>query len=217
MVYGLGTKTEHGYTVNVEMLDGSPAAIRSINQEPDGGVSFRGFTSGRRCHTEEFPTKMCWMGPLNPPIPDFNQSTLLNVSERGRDFIKSIEPSVHQFVPVDYFDKANNCVERRYFWVICNRIDSVDREYTTMVLRNGKTWRSAQDLHDRGQLEEISSHIDLKIPSKFVFNLNQIGDVQVWRDKHMDLGDILVSNTFAEALKQSELTGFKLSDELGEI
>jgi hypothetical protein len=214
MVYALGTKSEHGFIVNVDMLDGNPAAIRSIDEEPDGGVAFKGFTSGRRCHVDKgFPTKMRWMGPLNPPIPDFNQSTLLNVSERAKAFIESIEPGVHQFVPVNYVDKQDRFVETRYFWVICNRIDSVDREHTTFILRKGKMWRSIYHIA-QFDLELLPVGVDPKAKSIFVYNLAQIGAAQVWRDKHLDGGFILTSTRFAHALQQSGLTGFQLSDEL---
>lgn len=214
MVYGLGTKTEHGFVVNVEMLDGNPAQIRSLDEEPDGGVAFKGFLSGRRCSVEGFPTEMRWMGPLNPPIPDFDQSTLLNVSERVKDLIEGIEPGVHQFVPVNYSDKAGHFVERRYFWVICNRIDSVDRGHTTFVLRRGKVWRSPKLLVERGEVGEIPAHIDPDKPPKFVYNLAQIGRAHVWRDKHLDGGHILTSDIFAEALQTSGFSGFRMSSRL---
>lgn len=217
MVYGLGTAPVHGYYVNVEMVDGNPSAIRAVNQESDGGVSFRGFTSGRPCVIEHFPSKMRWLDRQGHPIPDFDQAELLNVSERAKTLIESIEPRVHQFVPVDYIDSQDNFIEKRYFWVICNRIDSVDREYTTFVLRKGKAWRAAGDLYDRGEFGEIPDHIDPKIPAKFTFNISRIGNARVWRDKHMDLGDILVSNNFSENLKSSGLTGFKLSEELESV
>jgi hypothetical protein len=214
MVYALGTKSEHGFIVNVDMLDGNPAAIRSIDEEPDGGVAFKGFTSGRRCHVDKgFPTKMRWLGPLNPPIPDFNQSTLLNVSERAKAFIESIEPGVHQFVPVDYVDKQDRFVETRYFWVICNRIDSVDREHTTFILRKGKMWCSVSDIAE-DEPELLPAGVDPKTPNRLVYNSTQIGGAQVWRDKHFGGGFIQTSNRFAHALQQSGLTGFQLSDEL---
>jgi hypothetical protein len=217
MVYALGTQPVHGFHVKVEILDGNPAAIRSINEEPDGGVAFKGFTSGRRCHIDEgFPTKMQWMGPLDPPIPDFDQANLLNVSERAKAFIESIEPGVHQFVPVDYVDKQDRFVETRYFWVICNRLDSVDREHTTFVL-DRKSWVAAQTLLRWGEAEKIPSHIDPSHPGKLVYNLSQFGHAQVWRDKHLSGGAILTSNTFAVALQKSGLTGFQLSDELEAI
>lgn len=213
MAYALGTKTEHGFYVNVETLDGNPAAIRTIDQEPDGGVSFNGFTGGRRCLTQEFPTKMRWMGPLHPPIPDFDQATLLNVSGRGKAFIEKIEPGVHQFVPVDYLDKDDKFVEVRYFWVICNRIDSVDRERTTMVLRKGKMWRSVSEIVDL-EPEILPVGMDPNTKSTFFYSQTKIGDAHVWRDKHMDGAIILTSDYFAEELKNSDLNGFQLSNNL---
>lgn len=217
MVYGLGAKSEHSFVVDVEMLDGNPAGIRSINQEPDGGVSFKGFTSGRPCGPNGFPTQMRWKGPLDLPIPDFDQSTLLNISARAQSFIEGMEPGIHQFVPVEYLNQSNDLIEIRYFWVICNRIDSVDRQHTTMVLRKGKAWRTAKDLHDRGEFDEIPSHIDPQAPSNLVYNRSQIGDAQVWRDKHIDGGFILISDEFAASLEQAGLTGFQLGERREEV
>lgn len=160
---------------------------------------------------------MRWMGPLDPPIPDFDQATLLNVSGRAKAFIERIEPGVHQFVPVDYFDKNDKFFEKRYFWVICNRIDSVDRQHTTFILRKGKVWRSATTLFRRGELQEIPSHIDPSQPGKLVYNLPAIGNAQVWRDMHQDGAFILTSDHFAEELRASGLTGFQLSNKLEAI
>lgn len=211
MVYGLNIVSVHGFAVNVETLDGNMSAIRSVDQEPDGGVSFKGFTSGRRCHTDQFPTRMRWLGPLEPPIPDFDRSNLLNVSGRAKDFIESFEPGVHQFVPVDYLDKRGDLIEKRYFWVVCNRIDGVDREHTTFVLLWNKLWRPASDIA-RSYPDDLPLGVNPSQPAKFVFNLSQIGNAHVWRDKHMDLGNVWLSHELGDALKVSGLTGVKLSD-----
>lgn len=210
MVYGLNIVPVHGFYVKVEMLDGNPSAIRSLDQEPDGGVSFRGFTSGRPCHDDHFPTKMRWMGSVDPAIPDFDQAHLLNVSARAKEFIERFEPNIHQFLPVDYLDKLDNLIEKRYFWVVCNRIDSLDHGRTTFIL-HVRAWVSISHVAKRNP-HLLPPGVDANTSSKFVFSLSQIGNAHAWRDKHLDGGGVWLSKVFGDALKRSDLTGLQLSD-----
>lgn len=211
MVYGLNIVPANGYYVNVELVDGNPSAIRAIDQEPDGGVSYEGVLSGRRCHLNHFPTKVRWLDRQKHPIPDFDRGEILNVSERAKEIIETFEPGVHQFVPVEYVDARDEFLERRYCWVVCNRIDSIDRERTTFILRKGKMWRPVADFVRKAP-EDIPPHIDPETESKFVFNLAQIGGAHAWRDKHMDGGSIWLSRALGDALKAAGLTGIRLSE-----
>lgn len=204
MVYGLNIVPEHGYYVNVEMVDGNPSAIRAIDQEPDGGVSFRGVTSGRRCHLEHFPTKMRWLDRQGHSIPDFNQAELLNVSERAKNVIEQVEPGVHQFVPVGYTNGKDKFLEKRYFWVVGNRIDSIDRERTTFILRKGRSWSPIFDIANF-EPELLPPSVDPNTKSKFVFSLAQIGNAHAWRDKHMNGGGVWLSAALADGIKQRGL------------
>lgn len=215
MVYGLNIVPEHGYHVKVEMVDGNPSAIRAIDQEPDGGVKFQGFSSGRRCHLEHFPTKMRWLDRQGHTIPDFDNAHLINVSERAKDLIERVEPGVHQFVPVDYVDANDNFLEKRYFWVVGNRIDSIDRERTTMILRNGRSWSPVFDIATF-EPELLPPGIDPNTESRLVFNLGQIGNTHAWRDKHLNGGGVWLSTALAEASKAIPLTGLELSDSKAE-
>lgn len=211
MVYGLNVVTANRHLYGSKPLNGNIAAIRSIDQTPNGGMNFESVYGGRRCHTEHFPTKMKWEGPRDSLIGDFNDSNLLNVSESARALIERFEPGVHQFIPVDYVDGKGSLIEKRYFWVVCNRIDSIDRECTTFILRKGKMWRPVSDIADF-EPELLPPDIDPDTNSKFVFSLAQIGDAHAWRDKHMDTGGVWISKAFGDALKKSGLTGLKLSD-----
>jgi hypothetical protein len=49
-----------------------------------------------------------------------------------------------------------------------------------------------------------------------LFNRAQIGRAQVWQDKFIDTGGPLLSQEFADALRQSELTGYEIG-EVGEV
>lgn len=210
MVYGLNIVSADTYLYAAEPLDGNIAAIRTLDRSPDGGVGFESVNGGRRCHTDHFPTRMLWKGPGGSIIGDFNRQNLVNVSEKAKGFIEVHEPGVHQFVPVDFIGTDGNVLDHRYALVVCNRLDSVDREQTTFVLEDGKAWASAKNVARRGKRESIPPHIDPAKPGRFVFKRGQIGSAKIWRDGHMDLGDILISNDFAAALRASGLTGFNL-------
>lgn len=211
MVYGLNIVPENGYIVNVELVDGNPSAIRAIDQEPDGGVSYEGVLSGRRCHADHFPMKVRWLDRQRRPIPDFDRGEILNVSERAKEIIERFEPGVHQFVPVDYVDARDAFLERRYCWVICNRIDSIDREHTTFVL-DGRVWALASDLVRWGEADKIPAHIDPNTPGRFVFSLSKMGGAHAWRDKHMNSGTVWLSRALGDAFKDAGLTGIRLPE-----
>lgn len=212
MVFGLHIVSANPFLYGAEPLDGDVGAIRAIDQEPDGGVSFKGYTSGRRCHTEHFPSRMRWEGPAGSLIGDFNRQYFINVSGQAKALIEQFEPGVHQFVPVDFVNRQNGLLEHRYWLVICNRLDSVDRDRTTFVLDNGKAWVPADDLVRWGEVDKIPPHIDPTIPSTIYFNRMQIRTAHLWRDKHIDMGGPFVSDELNKALKTSHLTGLKFSD-----
>ena len=63
--------------------------------------------------------------------------------ERFREIVETFEPGVHQFLPVTYVDRSGKTLAQRHYFVACNRLDSVDRAQTTMVLFNGARWLPA--------------------------------------------------------------------------
>src|SRR5438045_1098046 len=63
----------------------------------------------------------------------FDACRSINLSERARAIIESFEPHTHQFIPVDYVNKSGNLLEKRYFFIPCNRIDSMNHDKTTFV------------------------------------------------------------------------------------
>jgi hypothetical protein len=210
MVSGLNVKPEHGYYVDTEVLDGTLDRVELVDPTPDGGYTPQGLYSGRHIKTDTLPNRMQWLDRHGHPVPDFDQQHALNVSVRAKALIEEIEADVHQFVPVEYLDRKGDHLENRFFLIVGNRIDSLDRGKTTMVLRNGKVWRPADYIARRG--EPIPPHINPNEPSKMVFNLSQIGGAQMWCDKHLSSGGPFISDKLADALKQSGLTGLSLSE-----
>jgi hypothetical protein len=145
-------------------------------------------------------------------MPDFEDSYFINISERAKALIEQLEPGRHQFLPIDYERKNGTLVERRYMFVICNRIDSVDRAQTTLILWRGKLWSPAQELR-ADYPDDIPADYDWSQPSRLVFNAAQAQGYGIWRDKHLDVS-ILASAAVAEAIQAAQLTGIAFVEQL---
>jgi hypothetical protein len=149
---------------------------------------------GRPIKTDFVPSKMQWGDQRGRAIPDFDNGLILNVSSRAKALIEKLEPAVHQFLPVDYFDRTGKFIEARYFLIVCNRLDGVDREHSRMRLVKDMMW--SPDGVDN---------------PKLVFNRRQIGNAHLWCDKRLP-GGAFVSDEFAGVLKGSGMTGLRFSD-----
>jgi hypothetical protein len=208
MVYGLNVKPEWGYYPKVEALEGDVAKATAIIT-PDDGVGTGGFPKD----PTNLPKRVKWMDPNGNPVPDFDQTPMLNVSERVKQLVETFEPSVHQFVPVEYIDKNERFLENRYWFVVCNRIDSLDRERTTMLFVPGQGWMSPLVAKKLGM--DIPDNINPDLPANLVFNLGQIGDTHLWHDKFLGTGAFL-SDEMAKALLSAGVTGLRLAESQGE-
>ena len=197
MVYGLNVQPEHGYYVKVEALDGDLSKIDVVDKTPDGGMPFSTFmqdpsTMGRPIKPDFVPTKMQWCDQQRHAIPDFDRAWMLNVSSRAKDLIEDLEPGVHQFLPVDYIDIDGRFIESRWFLVVCNRIDSVDRNHSRLRLEGGWMWTP-----------------DGVVDPKLVFNEQQASGYHLWRDKYLIPGP-WISDVLAERLQKEAPTGLRL-------
>lgn len=213
MTYGLSIFPLHDYVVDVEPLDGDIRAIRAVDQSDDGGMGSAGAGSGRPVNPEHVPTRMQWLDRRHHAMPDFDRAHLLNVSKRARDLIEAVEPGVHQFLPVTYVDVDGKFLEDRFFLMVGNRLDSIDRKHTTMVLSNGRMWIPAIDLVRMNK--PLPPGADPNVPAKFVFSREQIGGRHLWMDKHMSAGPWL-SDELAERLIETGMTGLRLSESKAE-
>lgn len=129
------------------------------------------------------------------------------MSRRARDLIEQAEPGTHQFLPVAYFDIDGKLLENRYFLFVGNRIDSVDRNETTLVLANGFMWITAANLVRMKR--PLPPGADPGKPTKLVFNKGQIAGKHLWQDKHLSAGPYL-SDALASLLRAAGMTGLAL-------
>lgn len=206
MVYGLSSKPTQGYYVDFEVLDGVMDAIRLIDDSRDEGGKPLVRMSGRAIDPTHVPTRVVWKDRKKQPLADFDGGPFLSVSDRAKALIERFEPGVHQFLPVEFFDIDGELQEKRWFFICCNRLDTIDREHVRgyMLLR-GWRWRSTQDwLRDRP--DEIPADYDISQPCELVFNKGQIGSAHIWIDKHLTTG-IFVSDEFDVAYDEAGMTG----------
>lgn len=141
MPYQLAGPSSRSSNPNGKALDGDGSKIRAVDGSRDGGlaVDFQAMISGRRVLPDYVPTKVQWKSSKR--ILDFESVTHLSVSARMRELIDIIEPETHQFLPVSFLSIVGATIEERFYWVICNRLDTVHREHTNFHLDHGIIWR----------------------------------------------------------------------------
>jgi hypothetical protein len=216
MVYGLNVQPEWGFgpKADWEGQDEYPArAIPALNPVNDGGVNGDSYRAGLPVDGTNFPKWVKWSDPNGNPVPDFDDGPFLNVSEKAKSVIESLEPGVHQFFPVQYQDHKGKSWGTRYWFVVCNRLDTVNGKLSNMVLFNGWNWMPPRDVVDLGY--PLPNGVDSKKPSRLVFNFAAIGEHHIWRDKHLDSGP-WISDKMADALKRAALTGLRLEEDKAE-
>jgi hypothetical protein len=214
VVYYLGSTTTLAHYANTKVLDGDPHKIEVADTTPDPGFDLNTASTypanqGRPIRTENVPTRIEWQE--NAPVADvLTEHGMIVVPERFREIVERFEPGVHQFLPVAYVDRKGNVLAQRYYFIACNRLDSVDREHSTMILSKGMRWRPASDLVRRNRLDEIPAGFDADAKPKIVFNNAQIGDKHAWSDMFLPLVAPYLSDAQAEALIEENFTGIAI-------
>lgn len=150
---------------------------------------------------DTLPKKVLWAKGTNPTLPDV--LFWFAVSPRFRELVEKFEPEVHQFVPVEIFHSRNSAPVATYYWfIVGQRLDSVDRERTTFVFQEGKIglWSDSIANTETWQFTKIPN-------AKLVFSHALIGDHHIWNDPHVMGGERLCSDAFAKAMIASGMTG----------
>ena len=128
------------------------------------------------------------------------------VSPRFREIVEGFELGVHQWLPLEVVDARGRHLSDHFYFIPCNRIDSVDHDHTTMVLYKGGLWANPKDLA-RKDPKLLSPDFDPEQEFKYVFSETKIAGRHAWRDKHIGTNHILISEELAEALRKEKLTG----------
>lgn len=192
-----GFRPENDNYQNIELEDPTP----------DGGIYMsygRALVSGRRIKLDHVPRQM--IVENGSFLVDYTSSNGFQiVTEKCKSIVELVEPGVHQFVPFEAVDSRKSHVADLWIMIVCNRLDSVDRQRTTLVLRNGSIWCSASDMVRRG--EEIPEGVDPSVPGKVFFDLSKIGSHHLWFDKHLGYQFPHISGALFDALTSADVSG----------
>ncbi|MGQ3227918.1 MAG: imm11 family protein [Blastomonas fulva] len=204
MVYLIGSEQEMGQYPREKFLDGDPKKIKVEGPETEEkllaiNLYYRQqYNAGFRIMSENVPT--VWQWNSSRILPDYyTPHAFPCVSSRFKEVVERFEPDVHQFFPITVVNKAKEKIAQRWLWVVCNRIDGVDREHTTLVLKKGALWMS--NWLEDGKRVRIHD-------AKLYHSKTQTEGYHFWRDKHLMGGGIYASDEAAEALLALDLTAF---------
>uniref|UniRef100_UPI00123DAC02 imm11 family protein n=1 Tax=Roseibium sediminis TaxID=1775174 RepID=UPI00123DAC02 len=190
VVYSIGSRAEAPHTISFKPLDGNYKKIGYVDRTFDMGHTPLFDTgemyAGRAVKPDHVPTRAEW-GSKRYPVPDAVLSyAMYFVSEAFKDIIERHEPGVHQFFPVEVVYKDGSFARQMYFFNICHRLDTMDRERATAEFKKGLAFDPST--------------------GEFVFSLEKIGNAHAWVDKHVIYGRYL-SSTVVDEMKQQGLTG----------
>ena len=149
---------EQGDRIWYEYLDGDKDSVTLIDPSQDGGLMITKGHSGRPVHPEFLPTKIGFRDakPGVRHLMDFENSWLgMLISNRAKLAIESLERGLHQFFPVEIFQRddapetwnadagafdppaGTKFKDRKIadYWEfnICARLDTMDRARTVGI------------------------------------------------------------------------------------
>jgi hypothetical protein len=207
MVYLIGKKKELGRYPNERFLDGDPPKIRvegPVTEEMERAIAPKHthqYILGYRIEGKNVPT--IWQWTSKRQVPDYYiPRGFPCISTRMKGVVEEFEPDVHQFFPVTVVNKAKEKIAERWLWVVCSRIDGVDREHTNLFFQNERLWTSSY---------KVEGHWKKVRNPKVVFNKSQTRGYHFWRDKHLMGGGIYASDEGAETVLALDLAGFSAS------
>ena len=176
--------------VDIPFLD--PASVDQVSRN-----SMQPMTEGHPVDPTAVPKRICCRKTAETLPASLSCRGVRVVSELMRDIVERHEPGIHQFLPVDFYrPKATEPYARRYWMVVCRRIDSADPVHTTMARYPSGVWQSTSG-------------------GKFVFSRAAIGSAHLWRDPWI-AGSLLCSQALGDALIAAKLKNLPL-DPLEEV
>ena len=201
-----------------EWVDGDIDKTKLVDPSEDDGVVSWSLVYGRSVEPDFLPAQI--RPTLNKKrFPDYFSLNGRWVSEAFRTVAEVFEPGVHQFFPVDVVDKRGELLDKRYLFVVCNRIDSVHREKTERLWmpKGSGRWMRRSTL--KTSPEFITRHIvvpedaELDNPEwykrdKLVFDKSKIEGHHIWVDKYLQTDVTYVSNEIYGALIAADLHEF---------
>lgn len=192
MVYWLYPDNQETYSYDLDVLDGDIEQMKPIDLTQDDGAKIRSISvnMGRALDVEFAPSRVQIGGPKRA-LADLYHGFAFFVDSKFKSVLEDLEPNIHQFIPIEFVWSDGTHASNKFWFVPCNRIDSLDRKKTTIPFGN-TIWKMS-----RG--------------GEMVFSRSQIGGRHAWVDKHMPVMDgVWISDVFAERLRSAGITGLGL-------
>jgi hypothetical protein len=206
MVHYLGYKCPWEKYPISKFLNGDEHDVTLIDTSGELGLTIAAskrsqYLLGRAVHPENVPTVMQWTS--RPAPTDFDTpGGFPCISPKIKSIIEQFEPDVHQFFPLKVVNKVGDEIAQRWLWVVCNRIDSVDREHTNLFFRHGSLWTP--------EYFEDGKRIKVEGP-RVVFNKSQSFGKHFWRDQFLGSNPLICSDEAGAVLNGANLTALKLT------
>ncbi len=101
---------------------------------------YRGLRTGDAVNPDHFMRVLRLGAKTRRPLPHFfKRSDKRNVSEVWRLAIESLEPGVHQFIPIEIYDEKGNPYEIKYYYInIRNILDAIDPDSDNIIITVGQ-------------------------------------------------------------------------------
>jgi len=205
-VYSIYWDQPDYYTSSLKLLDGDfkqvyptgfefnpnstdPAAAGNLLQQEDRTFVMRIKSyQGLPVDLTHVPTRIQYQGKRSEIVDLMMTANWFFMTEKLKTIIEELEPGVHQFKPVELVD-AKGAHLADYFWFVpCNRVDSMDREHTTHEFYEERKWK-----HENGK--------------KYVVSLKQTASYHLWIDPRLSSGSVFISQTLHDALVAADLKG----------
>ena len=129
------------------------------------------------------------------PLPDFMGYI---VTEKVREYIESVEPGVHHFMPVEVTMPDGSMGEPRFFLNVCVRIGSVILEKSPGVT-----------LIDHPRIPDLKVHwADFGVRDQITLDRETIRGHAIWYE--YQIGRNFMSDDFHAFIKENSLRGFEI-------
>lgn len=176
----------------------------SETMRPDVGGIGEAYNSGFRVKADYLPKVVRIKDAAH--IVDFDSDGALKyASPRFRDLVERLEPGVHQFEPVTFVDASGQKVADMFVFFVCQRLDTVDRAHTNMLLYDGMVWLPAKSVK-RYDPSIVPPGTDLEEKPKKVFSESKVGNARIWRDKYTS-DSLYISDDFVKTFCAEDLKG----------
>ena len=161
----------------------------------------------------EFMPKVAITKGRKRALADFDKCYgMAMVSEKFRRVVESLEPGIHQFVPVDMRWGTGEKVEGQFYWfVVCNSIDSVNAENTDAPFASGISNYTGKYARSYWRVDKEGGGVH-----RIVFDLNSIQGCHIWRDKYLVEGPYC-SGIFKRACEQAGISGIGFGVGVNEV